>query len=107
MGEAEKRKTPIEGEEIEVNLASDKGFMDDMMTAVVNHTKEAAKAFASGNVSGMTMAAPSYQNRLKEVTDGLKAAAPTIKAPTYLLYLILIRSGYTKKTGNGNRAQRD
>lgn len=45
-GKLKSEKTPIEGEEIEVNLASDKGFMDDMMTAVVNHTKEAAKAFA-------------------------------------------------------------
>lgn len=82
-GKLKSEKTPIEGEEIEVNLASDKGFMDDMMTAVVNHTKEAAKAFASGNVSGMTMAAPSYQNRLKEVTDGLKSSSTYYKG-TYL-----------------------
>ncbi|MEC1447355.1 zinc ribbon domain-containing protein [Bacillus haynesii] len=82
-GKLKSEKTPIESGEIEVNLASDKGFMDDMMTTVVSHTKEAAKAFASGNVSGMTLAAPSYQTRLKEVTDGLKSSSTYYKG-TYL-----------------------
>ncbi|AGN37978.1 zinc ribbon domain-containing protein [Bacillus paralicheniformis] len=82
-GKLKSEKTPIESGEIEVNLASDKEFMDEMMTTVVSHTKEAAKAFASGDVSGMTLAATSYQTSLKEVTDGLKSSSTYYKG-TYL-----------------------
>ncbi len=83
MGKLKSEKTPIESGEIEVNLASDKEFMDEMMTTVVSHTKEAAKAFASGDDSGMTLAATSYQTSLKEVTDGLKSSSTYYKG-TYL-----------------------
>ncbi|KRT92293.1 zinc ribbon domain-containing protein [Bacillus paralicheniformis] len=82
-GKLKSEKTPIESGEIEVNLASDKEFMDEMMTTVVSHTKAAAKAFASGDVSGMTLAATSYQTSLKEVTDGLKSSSTYYKG-TYL-----------------------
>ncbi|MFT0801381.1 zinc ribbon domain-containing protein [Bacillus swezeyi] len=82
-GKLKSKKTPIDSTEIQVNLASDQHFTNQMMNRIVKHSKEETKAFASGNVKEMTVAAPSYKSDLKERIDGFKSTGTYYK-DTYL-----------------------
>ncbi|ATH93232.1 zinc ribbon domain-containing protein [Bacillus glycinifermentans] len=82
-GNLKSEKTPIDGAEIKVNLASDQGFMNMIMNTVVQNTKETMKAFANGSVNGMTVAAPSFKSDLKEIVGGMKSSNTYYKG-TYL-----------------------
>ncbi|QHZ45547.1 zinc ribbon domain-containing protein [Bacillus sp. NSP9.1] len=82
-GTLKSAKTPIDSSDIQVNLASDQTFMDQMMKTLVKHTKEEMKALASGNVNDLTVAAPSYKSDLKEIIAGYKSSGTYYKG-TYL-----------------------
>ncbi|WP_411810052.1 TcaA NTF2-like domain-containing protein [Bacillus sonorensis] len=73
-GKLKSEKTPIDSTEIHVNLASDQKFMNEMMQRIAKHTKEEAKAFASGNAGEMTAAAPAYKSDVKDMIEGFKSS---------------------------------